>query len=140
MQRIHVDSDVEATVTLDRCGRASTVEAITPATLFVSRRATRCSIYVSAPGEEERVIRLQRRMANFGETLEAAGLVLEEAATLEELGVAMIFTLPVVAASATVDFASGAVYVQEPSQIFVRFFDDEDEDQFDREDEIDPDD
>lgn len=139
MQRINVDSDVEATVTLDRCGRSSTVEATTPATLFVSRRATRCSIHLSAPGQEEQVVRLHRRLANIGDTVEAAGLLLEQAVTLEELGVAMIFTLPVVAASATVDFASGAVYVQEPSDIFVRFFDDEDE-ELDREDEIEPDD
>lgn len=123
MQRIHVDSDIGgATVSLERCGTRTKI-AKTPATVFVSRRATRCSIRVYAPGEASHVVHLERRVANAGETLEVAAFILDEADTFGELGAGMLFALPLMLASSTVDFASGAVFVQEPSEIFVSFFD-----------------
>lgn len=136
MQQIRVESDADAaTVTLERCGSGSTKSTTTPATVQVSRRATRCSIFVWTPGEREKEIRLHRRPANAWESLAAGGVIISEAWDIDELGIAVLVAVPVMIASATVDYASGAIWVQEPAEIFVNFFEEDDEEFDDSEDE-----
>jgi hypothetical protein len=119
LQRISVDSDVPATVTVEKCGvRFEPSE--TPTEVFVSRRATDCVIVLTTD-REERVVPLTRHAENIWDTVEAADVVLSGASTIDEVGIGLVAAVPVVLASAGVDFATGAVYQQQPAEIFVSF-------------------
>lgn len=121
MQRIRIDADIpDATISAERCG-ARTAIAKAPATIMVSRRATRCSIRAYAPGQPGQVVHLQRRTANAGDTLEVAGVVLDTADSLGELGIGLLWALPAMLVSSTVDYAAGSIYAQEPSEIHFVF-------------------
>src|SRR3712207_652897 len=61
MQRIHVSSDpAGARVTLRECGVASTKAVETPSVVWVSRRATNCTLHFSAEGYLEETFHLER--------------------------------------------------------------------------------
>ena len=65
MQRIHVGSDpIGATVTTKSCGPGSTKAATTDAVVWVSRRATRCTLTVAAPGFEPQIVPLRRAISD----------------------------------------------------------------------------
>src|ERR1700682_34782 len=76
MQRVHVESAAEGTtVRLQGCGVLSTKSAVTPATVWVSRRSTQCRLLLSVPGQEEQSYRLtrhvSRHMSGYGDTVDA---------------------------------------------------------------------
>ena len=61
-QRIDVDSEpAGASVQLVDCGVGSTATAKTPATVFVNRRATRCTMTLTLPEYGSRSVSLRRR-------------------------------------------------------------------------------
>src|SRR5215218_3306551 len=65
MQRIQVDSDpAGASVRLIGCGPGTSEEATTPATVWVSRRATRCTVKLSADGYRDEIVLLRRAVSD----------------------------------------------------------------------------
>ncbi|HEY0371311.1 MAG TPA: hypothetical protein VGD79_04890 [Thermoanaerobaculia bacterium] len=73
VQRISVESDPpDAVVKTDHCGPGSTRETRTPGAVWVSRRAERCTITVTADGYVGKRIALSRVIApEFLENLDA---------------------------------------------------------------------
>ena len=122
MQRIRVDSQpVAAEVRTKSCGPGSTKKAQTPATVWVSRRASRCQISVSAIGYETETFRLQRRLS--GTTLENVRLldslcddVVDCDSASDWFGIIML-SAAVTGTGIGVDALSGAMFEQEPNQI-----------------------
>lgn len=64
MQRVAVESDpAGAEISLQHCGAFATERAATPAVVWVSRRATQCTVAVSKSGYKPVCIRLDRHVA-----------------------------------------------------------------------------
>src|SRR5687767_12357504 len=133
LQSIEVESDPSgASMQLSGCG-GSNKGRTTPATLWVSRRATRCQISLSKPGYDEAVIRLERKYAQpipyeFDSQADSPAFFVAELA---------IFAA-VVGTSELIDFASGAKYMQVPSFVQVQLTPLEIEDEHWREQELGP--
>ena len=126
MQRIHVSSDVDAEVRSERCGRYSTKLAITPAVVWVSRRATRCTLEVAAPGYAAEVIRLRRfksaAVGSYAAGLgELCGPVLENCNSFTDVIAMSMFATLLFVPSIIVDAAAGSIYEQEPRSVNVTF-------------------
>lgn len=116
LQRVRVDSDPPgATVATERCGLRPDPPPTTPATIWISRRAKECTIRVSKDGYLPVASRLERRLDpvydfDSGST---------EVNSLEEfVGILFLWTAGLLVSSA-VDGVSGAMFVVEPSQLFV---------------------
>ena len=124
MQRIHVDSDpFPATVKTSRCGPGSTKETQTAGVVWVSRRAKRCTLTFSAPGFEPQSVTLRRgisdkvrenaqRMDDFCD----GGL---DCRNLSDLVAALFLGGMFAGTGFGVDAATGAMYQQEPSTVWV---------------------
>lgn len=116
VQRIYVESDPpDAVVKTDHCGPGSTRETRTPGVVWVSRRAERCTITVTADGYVGKRVTLARAIADeFLENLEALRVC--------DVNCDETFFLlgGVVAGTGLgVDAITGALYVQQPSEVYV---------------------
>ncbi len=125
MQRIQVDSDpIEATVRTQDCGAGSTKVAKTEAVVWVNRRATRCTLTISAPGFESQSVPLHRVMSAeardnarvFGELCDDDGLDCNSFSDV----VTMVFLGGIISGTGFgVDAATGAMFAQEPNEVHV---------------------
>lgn len=117
MQRIHVESDPpEAIVRTELCGPGSTKESTTPAVIWVSRRAERCTLTIVAPYYEEAKVVLARAIApEFYGNLELAADTLDVTA---DWGYFLLGGL-VAGTGFGVDAVSGALFELQPNQVFV---------------------
>jgi hypothetical protein len=124
MQRIQVDSaPAGVTVRSTGCGPGSTESATTPATVWVSRRATRCTLTLSASGYREEIVLLRRgRNDVTNRNFNAAGVICEHEANCnsfhEFFGVLALGAL-LGGTGLGVDAATGARYEQQPSYVAV---------------------
>jgi hypothetical protein len=115
LQRIQIDSDPQgATIRAKQCG-VSIGAMETPATLLVSRRATRCEISLHRSDYEPVTVLLSRKLservaANYELEMEINSGGDVALAALAAVGMAGGFL---------VDVATGARYELEPSRVFV---------------------
>lgn len=123
MQRVRLDSKpAGASVKLTDCGVGSSDQATTPATVFVNRRATRCTLTVSHPEYDSRTFVLLRKgISTKEQDLWAAAEILAESQSAGELivmgtlgGVAWVI-------GRGVDGLTGARYEQNRTRIIVDF-------------------
>ncbi|HEX8410354.1 MAG TPA: hypothetical protein VF883_15930 [Thermoanaerobaculia bacterium] len=117
MQRIRVESDPpEAIVRTELCGPGSTKETTTPATVWVSRRAERCTLTIVAPYYEEAKVILARAIApEFYGNLELAAETIDPTAGW---GYFLLGGL-VAGTGFGVDAVTGALFEQQPNQVYV---------------------
>ena len=119
VQRIHVDSEPQgAVVRTADCGPGSTKEAVTPAVVWVSRRAERCALRFTSQGHYAETVMLTRKVADeFLENLDIAAEICCEGSGdfLGWLFVGGLFA----GTGFAVDGATGAMYEQQPSEVFV---------------------
>lgn len=115
VQRIHLDSTPSgSTVRTVDCGPGSSMSATTPATITVSRRATRCQLRFVKPGFEERVVRLSRRIARDDAGRPAVfGQWCATCDSVEMVLMSWAYSL-ILVPSLAVDFATGAMYELDP--------------------------
>lgn len=139
MQRIRVGSlPAGASVELSECGVGSTDSAITPATVFVNRRATECTLIFNHPDHGTRTVPLLRKgravaregppeeaIAAAGGTMEVAGAIMEVPVVGPVFGVAAVGAVVIGGViwglSRSVDGISGANYEHSGSTILVDF-------------------
>jgi hypothetical protein len=123
MQRIHVGSDpAGASVDLRDCGAGSTKTAKTPATVWVSRRATRCTLTFAADGYRPRTARLERRVAdasanNFDMATELCEDDASNCNSLTDLFIVGAVAGVLVGSGLGIDAATGARWQQVPSRV-----------------------
>lgn len=124
-QRIRVDSDPpEAVVRTEKCGPGSTKSVRTPAVIWVSRRAERCTLTFSAPGYAPSTVMLRRGVADeFLQNTEImAGLCGEGALDCDEAREWFAFFLLGGFLAGTgfgVDSITGAMFELQPNDVFV---------------------
>lgn len=125
MQRIQVDSDpLEATVRTKDCGPGSTKVAKTDAVVWVNRRATRCTLTISAPGFESQSVRLRRVMSAeardnalvFAELCDPGAL---DCNSFSDVLTAVFLGGIIGGTGFGVDAATGAMFAQEPNEVYV---------------------
>ena len=125
MQRIRIDSDpLEATVRTKSCGPGSTKTATTAGVVWVSRRATRCTLTFSAPGFEPQTVQLQRTIHDrtFDNARLADDFCGEDAFDCSHPSdlVGALFLGGLFAGTGFgIDAVTGAMFQQEPSRIYV---------------------
>ena len=125
MQRIQVQSDpAGATVDLRDCGVGSTKTAKTPATVWVNRRATRCTLTFAADGYRPETARLERRVADASANdFDLATELCEDDASncnsLTDLFVVGAVAGVLVGGGLGIDAATGARWQQTPSRVAV---------------------
>ena len=119
VQRIQVDSDPAGTVVrTDKCGPGSTKEVRTPGTVWVSRRAERCTLTFTADGYVGKRVPLTRVIAEeFLENLEAFR-VCDGVDCDDPWGFFLLGGL-VAGTGFGVDTITGALYEQQPHEVFV---------------------
>lgn len=119
MQKIAVESEpAGAVVQTDQCGPGSTKEAATPAVVWVSRRAERCTLTFLARGYETERVTLRRALADeFFENAALADIACSsgDCIDLDFLFLATLFT----GTGMVVDTATGALFEQRPNAVFV---------------------
>jgi len=121
MQRIHVDSDpAGATVQTKSCGPGSTKVATTEAVVWVSRRATRCTLTITAPGFEPETVSLHRTISDdFHDNARIAGDFCDDGSFdcthLSDFVAAIFFA----GTGFGIDAATGAMFQLEPSHLYV---------------------
>ena len=117
-QRIYVESDPpDAVVKTDHCGPGSTREARTPSVVWVSRRAERCTLTITADGYVGKRVSLTRVLAEeFLENLEAFRVC--DAADCEPWEFFFLGGL-VAGGGMGVDAVTGALYEQQPHDVYV---------------------
>jgi hypothetical protein len=123
LQRVYVESAAPGTtVRLQKCGVLSTKSAVTPATVWVSRRSTQCRLLFSVPGQEDQSFRLTRHvsrvMRDYGEMFSdwCRGDMknCNSSDDLLFMGIASaVFLFPALA----VDFATGSMFELSPSRV-----------------------
>jgi hypothetical protein len=118
LQRIYVDSDpADAEIDARRCG-VSLGSTRTPATILVSRRATRCEIVLRRVGYSPAVVTLNRRVSGaIGGNLNALDIACGDCPVAQAWTVALLGALT----GFTVDAVSGAMYELQPARIFFDF-------------------
>jgi len=125
LQRIHVDSDpAGATVKTKDCGPGSTRVATTEAAVWVSRRATRCTLTVSAAGFEPETISLHREISPrthdnaraIGEMCDGDAL---DCNSFSDVLVAVFLGGIISGTGFGVDAATGAMFEQQPNAVHV---------------------
>ena len=123
MQSIDVDSEpAGASVQLRDCGVSSSASAKTPATVFVNRRATRCTLTFTLPEYGSRSVTLHRRewaWTHVSETLDA--IICDDCESLVELVISSAFGAAIWGIGTGVDGMAGARYEQNQSSIFIDF-------------------
>ena len=123
MQRVYVESAAPGTtVRMQGCGVLSTKSAVTPATVWVSRRSTQCRVLFTVPGQEDQSYRLIRHvspvMRDYGEIFSdwCRGDMknCNSGDDLLVLGIAStVFLVPALA----VDFATGSMFELSPTRV-----------------------
>ena len=108
-----------AEVQLTRCGALSTKSAVTPATVWVSRRATQCRLHVRAPGYPARTVRLSRHvsrnMSGYSEVIRTFCGDIEDCNSLSDLAFVGTVSLAVAVPGVALDFATGSMFELTPS-------------------------
>jgi len=119
VQRIRVDSEPSgAKVRTDLCGPGATKEVRTPGVLWVSRRAERCTLTFTADGYVGKRVVLTRKIAEeFLENAEALD-VCAEFDCVDDWGWFAVGGL-IAGTGFGVDAITGALYEQQPSDVFV---------------------
>jgi hypothetical protein len=115
LQRIHIDSDPQgATIRAKQCG-VSIGAMETPATLLVSRRATRCEISLHRSNYEPVSVLLSRK---WSERMEGNYSREMEINSADDLALAAFVAMGM-AGGFLVDVVMGATYELDPSRVFV---------------------
>jgi hypothetical protein len=123
MQRVYVDSATPGTtVILNGCGVLSTKTAVTPATVWVSRRSTQCRLLFTVPGQEVHAYRLVRHvskvMHNYGEMFfDWCAEDMKNCNSGDDLLVMGIATAALAIPGIAVDFATGSMFELSPSRV-----------------------
>ena len=115
VQRVHLDSNPSgATVETRQCGPGSTMSATTPATISVSRRATRCRFVLKKPGFHDRTVTLTRQLSRDADGHpKILGLWCAECGAAEMILMSSAYVMLLVP-SLAVDFATGSMYELAP--------------------------
>ena len=118
VQRIHVESEPSgAKVRTELCGPGATKEVSTPGVVWVSRRAERCTLTFTADGYVGKRVVLTRVLAEeFMENAEA--LAVCDALDCDDGGWFVLGGL-VAGTGFGVDAITGALFEQQPSEVFV---------------------
>ena len=119
VQRIHVDSEPQdALVRTSECGPRATKEVRTPGVIWVSRRAERCTLTFLSRGFYTERVTLQRKVSDayLGNVDVAAEMCCYDG-WLGWLVVGGLFA----GTGFAVDTATGAMYEQHPSDVYVTF-------------------
>ncbi len=123
MQRIHVNSDPEgAVVTAKGCGMVGPDERrVTPTVLFVSRRATGCTVRVAMDDYFPQHVSLTRKHSSRSDgNLAVMDLACAEGcAGVGEALVDGLAFMALAGAGYTIDYATGALYELQPSRLHV---------------------
>jgi hypothetical protein len=121
VQRIRVDSEPQdALVRTSDCGPGATKEVRTPGVVWVSRRAEHCTLTFSSRGHYAEQVVLERKVADeFFENADAGAEMICCNDGDDWLGWFVLGTL-VAGTGFAVDTATGALYRQDPSDVFVR--------------------
>lgn len=118
VQRIPVDSDPQgALVRTSRCGPGSTKQVRTPGVVWVSRRAEHCTLTITAQDHYAEQVTLRRQVAE--EFFENIAVVGEMCCGDDWLGWLVLGGL-FAGTGFAVDSATGALFEQEPKEVFVR--------------------
>jgi hypothetical protein len=123
MQRVYVESAAPGTtVRLQGCGVLSTKSAVTPATVWVSRRSTQCRLLFSVPGQEDQSFRLirhvSRHMSGYGDALDDwCGDDAKNCNSVNDLLGMGIASAVLLVPALAVDFATGSMFELSPSRI-----------------------
>lgn len=124
VQRVSIDSEPRgATVMARDCGVVARGEHVTPATVTVSRRATRCTLELIHPDFDVVAVSLRRTLSprTAGNVQVAAAVMEADWSGLDEFAIFGAAGLALFGAGLGVDFATGAMYEQNPGRIFVDF-------------------
>lgn len=123
MQRVRLDSKpAGASVQLSDCGIGSSDRAMTPATVFVNRRATRCVLtFTQAEYESRTVVLVRKRISTEEAGLPTARDILAESEGLGDLVVMGTAGAMLLGLGRGVDVISGARYEQNRTRIVVDF-------------------
>jgi hypothetical protein len=118
VQRIQVDSEPsDVTVRTELCGPGATREVRTPGVVWVSRRAERCTLTFTADGYVGKRVVLTRAIApEFLENVNAMEICTN--LDCDDGGWFLLGGL-VAGAGFGVDALSGALFEQQPSEVFV---------------------
>jgi hypothetical protein len=118
VQRIHVDSEPQnALVRTSDCGIGASKEVRTPGVVWVSRRADKCTLTFTSEGHYAEQVTLHRQMAEefFDNAEIAADLCCESDGWLGWFVAGAV----VAGTGFAVDSATGALFEQHPSDVFV---------------------
>lgn len=127
MQRISVDSNPPgATVTGENCGTPRKIDTATPATVWVSRRAKRCTFTLSHPDyPAAQSVRLTRQVADrFKENTRAFDGTCDAFGGCDDRGdvISAVFIGGIVTGTGMgIDAITGAMYHQDPPEVWVDF-------------------
>lgn len=121
LQRVHVDSEPSgADVLTTLCGPGSTKKARTPGVIWVSRRAERCTVLVSADGYESERVVLTRAVANeYFDNLSWLEICGPDALDCVDDWPYFFFGGLLAGTGFGVDAVTGALYEQQPDDVFV---------------------
>jgi hypothetical protein len=129
LQRIQVESEpAGARVNADHCGSPKSGQLYTPATVWVSRRATRCKLTLRLDGFEQRSVMLHRRLSDkFAENTTPARDICAPGLEcgLTEFLVTGLMAGLAIGTGFAVDSVSGAMYEQRPYVVAIDFTDPE---------------
>lgn len=122
VQRIHVESEPSgAEVLTTLCGPGSTKKALTPAVIWVSRRAERCTLLFSADGYESDRVVLTRAVADESlDNLEFFEICAEDVLDCDDAWPFFFFGGLLAGTGFGVDAVTGALFEQQPADVFVR--------------------
>ena len=121
VQRISVESEPSgAEVLTTLCGPGSTKKALTPAVVWVSRRAERCTLLVSADGYESERVVLERAVAPESlDNLEIFEICGEDVVDCTDGWPFFFFGGLLAGTGFGVDAVTGAMFEQQPGDVFV---------------------
>lgn len=119
VQRIHVDSEPQdALVSTSDCGPGATKQVRTPGVVWVSRRAERCTLTFLSRGHYTERVTLRRELAQ--EFFDNAGVAAEMCCSHSDDWLGWLLLGGLFAGTGfAVDTATGALYQQHPSKVFV---------------------
>ena len=119
-QRVLVDTVPSgASVRVVDCGPGTSAVVTAPATIPVSRRATHCTFQISHPGYHEKVVRLSRSLARDADGRPAIVGSWCAGCSTADLAVMTWAYMLILVPSLAVDFATCAMYQQEPPRTVV---------------------
>ena len=119
LQRIEIESNVKgAAIEARDCG-VTIGPMQTPATILVSRRATRCEITVSHPRYWGETVQLTRRVSGAALGNLELGEAVADSLCCDASDDGIVAGMAVLGAGMLIDYGSGAMYQLEPSRIFI---------------------